>query len=210
MKLTYSFLFFLLIISIFFYFKIDWKIKHRLKRQWHFSRFEPKKNDILFCGDSNIELLDFNLIKSDNTFNYGIAGEKINGLSKRLKKIMLHDPKQLFVLIGINDVLANRSNEVIKKDYVHLFNSLKKYSKHSNITIISLYPLGRNKYIKSNLNILNNYLREQCLKFNFNFLDVYNHLEDRTGFLNKNFSEDGIHLNYNGQMCIAESINTRL
>lgn len=187
--------------------KLDRTIKHRLIRQVHFLISKPSKNDILFCGDSHVELFNYNLLKCSNYYNYGISGEKISGLIKRINHILYSDSNQLFVTIGTNDILANHSQISIQNDLDKLFFQISKSSSKKNIYFFSIYPFGKNRNDLKKVIVTNNYIKLQCSKFNYNYLNVYDFLKNENGFLDRRFSDDGLHLNIIGQNLISRILD---
>ncbi|MDO7138865.1 GDSL-type esterase/lipase family protein [Algibacter lectus] len=197
----------ILIILCSAYYFTDWKIKHRAKRQISFLKHNPKKNDIILCGDSHIEFFDLNLLKNKNAYNFGISGEKTRGLISRIDNIMHMESRNIICLTGINDFLAGKSNKTILDNFENLISKIIKNQTNHSITFLSIYPIATDKIKKSDIVEINNYIKHQCLKNDFNFIDVHEHLTDINGVLNKKYTSDGIHLNKKGQTKVADIIN---
>ncbi|WP_282148870.1 GDSL-type esterase/lipase family protein [Algibacter lectus] len=209
MKFSLAIISILIVLCSAYYFT-DWKIKHRAKRQIFFLKLRPLKDDIILCGDSHIEYFDLNLLNNKNTYNFGISGEKTEGLISRIDNIMQMESRTLIFLTGINDLLAGKRNKTIINNFENLINKIKKRNKNHSISFISIYPVAQGKVKKNHIAEINNYLEQQCFINNFNFIDVHSNLIDINGILNKNYTNDGIHLNKKGQQKIASIINKKL
>ena len=97
---------------------------------------------IVLVGDSQVEF--FKASYSDFEFvNLGIAGERINGLCSRLSSILLEKPKEVVFLIGINDVLANKSIKQIIDSFTKLLKVLNNYP--VSYKVIEIIQVGHNR-----------------------------------------------------------------
>ena len=87
-----------------------------------------------------------------------------------------------------------------------LFFEISKSSSKKKIYFFSIYPLGNNKNYLKRVIVINDYIKLQCSKFNYNYLNVYDFLINENGFLDRIFSDDGLHLNIIGQNLISRII----
>ncbi len=73
------------------------------------------QKELLFIGDSLIEFYDWQArFPGHQVFNLGIAGETVDGLYARLKRVCdeISDPDFIFIMTGINDLAMEGENIV--------------------------------------------------------------------------------------------------
>jgi hypothetical protein len=157
----------------------------------------------LFIGDSITEGFDLNYFFGDSTMvNMGIL--------KRLEPVARIQPKRIFLLIGINDVLKRLSPAGISSRQQEIILALKKICPQSNIYVQSLLPINSdydvlegNKRIKTEdvlaeIQAINTTLEATCQSTGVNFIHLYPAFTDRRGQLLSDLTYDGLHLNNNG------------
>lgn len=100
------------------------------------------KADIVFFGDSLTYYGDFASVFPDKVVcNLGLRGDTIQGLIDRVEQVRLLEPKQVFLMAGINDV-ANCSAESFGKQYEELILKLKRQLPEASIVIQSMLPVN--------------------------------------------------------------------
>ena len=145
-------------------------------------------------GDSITERGLWNqLIGKSNIFNEGIAGNTTQDVLNRINFIDL-DSKQVFLMIGINDILSGYGLDYIYLNYKEIIQILQ--DKNCKIILQSTLYVGKelpselNKIVKE-LNIkLERYAKEN----NIIYLDI-NAILAPESYLENRFSLDGVHLN---------------
>ena len=173
---------------------------------WHerVSKFEKGKNEIqdgcaIFLGNSIIEGFDLEeFFPEMNAINRGISSDHIDGVIDRLN-ICLGDAKnaKLFVLVGINDIGAGRTEESIKYLYNELVNLIvKNYTYDVYLhSILPTSPKWKNcppELIK-NINI---YIEKLAEEHDLNFVNIYPlFLKDNSEYVNDELMKDGLHPN---------------
>lgn len=173
-----------------------------------------EKNDemIYFLGDSHISRWDLNYYFPDTKHqNLGKGGLTISQLEDVI--INLPNIKKCIVEIGTNDCLKYlKSNDPIdsafskiKQKYIDLFLILRE--KSEKCYILSLIPINKPEfatYINELQIRLNSFLDLEIRKHdNFVFINVYDKLKNSDGFINPNYTLDGIHLNKDGYDLIS-------
>jgi lysophospholipase L1-like esterase len=158
---------------------------------------------IVFVGDSQVEFLKASY--SDFVFvNLGISGERIEGLCLRLPTILLEKPKEIILLIGLNDILANKSICQIAHSFIKLFKILNE--NQVTYRIVEILPVGlslndHNKRIKT----INAVLYSLTNSVNIISLTESEFFSEEM-FLDSKFSNDGIHLNKTGYNLLVNYI----
>jgi len=70
----------------------------------------------------------------------GIGGDFTSGIIKRLYILDRLQPRKVFVMIGINDILMNVPQERIETQYSQIILHLRKYCEGSSIYVQSCLP----------------------------------------------------------------------
>ena len=155
------------------------------------------KADIVFFGDSLTYYGDFaSLFPNKVVFNLGLRGDTIQGMIDRVEQVKLLEPKQVFLMAGINDV-ANCSVEEFGKQYETLVLKLKELLPDASIVIQSMLPVNNRDFSIS----CNNELIEICNKaiekiaefFDLKYIDLYE-LYFQEGVLSNLDTMDGLHI----------------
>lgn len=164
---------------------------------------------ILLLGDSIIAHMPNNLIgtENDEVINAGVENVDIESCHKYVwPKVSDKDINSVVLLIGLNNILktdCETLNDIIKKmiDFINELNTL-----YDLIIVQSVYPT-RNKEINQKIQIFNDIIYEYCYQLEIEYLDIYELLTDKDGFLKETYTNDGIHLNEFGYNLIANQIN---
>lgn len=185
---------------------------HRFERLSKFKKDEKTLAAVLLVGDSQIELFDSSKIKTESpVINHGISSETTQGLKKRIGVEIMSNPKSIFIQIGINDLSNQLEISEIIDNYKEILRAVKSNKIIENCFVISLYPIGESRNLdKQYIDIFNKKLKLNCKQMGCNYIDVFQHLINQKGYLNDQFSNDGLHLNDKGQNILAESINNVL
>lgn len=171
----------------------------------------PPKLSVL-AGDSISLWFPSDLLPPDQTWlNQGISGETTEGLQRRIDAFDSLQPQNIFVMIGINDLLHGASPESVLREHEHLIQSLKNHHPHSDIILQSILPHGgeastwegRDRLLRlSNITIanLNVQLKELAEREDIYYLDLWPIFISDKGTLRSHLTTDGLHLNANGYM----------
>ncbi len=160
---------------------------------------ELEKGDIVFLGNSITAYCEWaELLGNPRIKNRGIPGDATDGVLSRLDPILAAEPAQIFLMIGVNDLLFHPRERVVD-NYQKIIERILHGSPETALFIQSILPVNnqlRSSGI-SNADILwiNTALQELATKFQVNYLDIHQLLLDEQGRLNAKYSSDGIHLN---------------
>jgi len=176
--------------------------EHWQKREKEIESAPQGKYKTIFFGNSLTEMWDVNYYFNDSTIlNCGITGDFSEGLLKRCGTIITLKPENLFIEIGINDMIEKISLDEICSNYEQLITRIKKESPHTNIYIQSNLPLIINRPSlltnDTDVNTLvlkqNENLKLLAKKYNCLYVDIYSEMikeKDRASL----FIWDGLHL----------------
>lgn len=172
-----------------------------------------RRGAIVFLGDSLTQRCPWNEItRRDDVLNRGIGGETIANVRGRLSEIVRHQPRQIFLMIGINDLLNGRADADVMNDLRTLFNEIRRRLPRTQIVLQSVLPINsqgtaavtpdeaqrQQKQINASIIALNNVLKKWDDGRQIRFVDLHSGLLDRNGELSASYTFDGLHLNGRG------------
>ncbi len=166
----------------------------------------------VLAGDSLTLWFPVQLLPEERSWlNQGISGETSSGLLRRLYVLDGTRPETIFVMIGINDLVRGYDDETILENQRQIIRELRRAHPTSQIVVQSILPHSGNKATWENsdrlLDIPNSRIRQLNLRLkaiaDFEgafFLDLHPLFATPTGFLQPEFSTDGLHLNERGYL----------
>jgi lysophospholipase L1-like esterase len=161
---------------------------------------------IIFLGDSQVQGCEWRELCGDSLplLNRGIAGDHVDGVAGRLGEVLRHRPSQIFLQVGVNDLLFVKEPEEIAAGYRQLLERIRRESPESRVVLHGVLPVN-NEVRRIGLNnasvrALNVRLREMCREMDLPFVDLHPLLADAGGNLDARYTDDGIHLNGQGYL----------
>jgi lysophospholipase L1-like esterase len=159
-------------------------------------------NKVVFLGNSLTEGFDLKKFFPDfQPINRGINGDHIDGLLERFDySILTLKPSKLFVMIGINDIGAGDPDSLIQSNYQKLLRTILKSLPNTRIYIQSILPTTAqwSNCPKEKIKRTNKFIRDFSTRFGFTWIDLYSNFATKDGFLKKDYTSDGLHLNSKG------------
>ncbi len=159
-------------------------------------------SNIVFLGNSLTEYGEWReFFNNPNIRNRGIGGEFTDGILRRLDPIINGKPKQVFLMIGINDLILHRPPHILK-NYRAIVEQIKTGSPNTQLIIQSILPI--NNTVKNtglaneDVRTLNEGIKKIAADSNFKYIDLHLKFKDTNGKLNAKYTLDGIHLNRAG------------
>ena len=96
--------------------------------------------DVMMAGDSLIAAGRWDEIPPGiSVHNRGIGGDTISGLLLRSDAIMAKSPRQIIVMIGINDLMAGSDTKDIARQYDAV---VAKFAPESRLTLLGVLKCG--------------------------------------------------------------------
>jgi len=181
------------------------------------SLFEIMPNDtseIIFLGNSITDLCDWHeLFGNKNIKNRGIRRDVINGVINRLDEIVSSNPKKIFLMIGINDLLVRKNTgKQILTNYERLITLMKEKAPKTKLYIQSILPI-HNPYDSSNSSLNNNDiiainagLINLTKNYDLTYVNLFDLMKTEMNELDTVYSFDGIHLNGKGYLVWKKAI----
>lgn len=162
-------------------------------------RYETLKTraDIAMVGDSITASGRWDeLFPGASIINRGVNGDVVGGVEKRAATILRAAPKTVFLMIGINDIVAGNTNAQIVERYRAALDNLG--GDGATIYVQSVIPcrdfrLGPcNAKVRAQAFALNPQLEQLALEGGAQFIDLAAEMADEDGFLPQ-YSIDGVH-----------------
>lgn len=183
-----------------------------------------KDSNILFIGDSMIEYLNHNLLLPNfKIANRGIAGATTKLIDENFEDIFGDiDPQKIFVSVGSNNlVLLENSAEEAANLIIALLTKINFKFPFATIYYLSTTPVVnetskvyKKLYVAGRKNkdnqLINQIVSEFCNNDNLVFINQYDVLLNKEGYLDETLTPDGIHLNKSGYNIYVENLKSYL
>ena len=166
---------------------------------------------IVFIGDSITDLYPLDSYYADldrACYNRGIGGDTTQGVIDRLKvSIFDVNPSTIVLMIGTNDIDGGIPNDKIIENYKIILSEINRNQPMVELYFMSVIPQNKDLESYTQLDVdknnktiltINEEIRKLCDEFGCTYVDLHSSLLDDNGYLRKEFSDDGIHLNANG------------
>lgn len=190
--------------------KITVEIKKQKKEQ---EKKDYKRENIVFLGDSITEWYPFGSLYERNIpiVNSGKAGYRTFELLPELKELVYqYNPTKVFILIGTNDINTHSGKKQLINNIEKMIKRIKKHRKQCKIYVQSIYPVNKEDNQKENeienkdIKDVNKKIRKICKKHNVTYINVYKYLIDEGGYLDLQYTKDGLHLNDLGYLKVTK------
>lgn len=165
--------------------------------------------EIVFIGDSITDLyhLDDYYDLDYKVYNRGIGGDTSSGLLRRLDVSLYQlKPKAVVLMIGINDINGKISQGLVER-YEKIVKEIKANLPDTYLYCMSILPMNDKveeystvDYKKSNEVVIetNEEIKRIANEYDLvTYVDLFSLVNTSEG-LNKDYSDDGLHLNHNG------------
>lgn len=167
------------------------------QRKSLFKYLPQQSDDILFIGHSLIDGCEWaELLENPRVKNRGINGEIIRGVLIRIEEILITPPAKIFLMIGTNDIDHGFTAKEILNNYTKIISFLNKRCPDTKIYLMGMLPVF--KHLRHQVNTIpedfNSGLQELANQYSCTYVDLYHPLQDNTGHLVENYSNDGWHL----------------
>ena len=172
------------------------------QRASHFEGLPTSKNDIIFLGNSITDGAEWaELFQNPFVKNRGISGDRTDGVYDRLEAITQGNPKKIFLLIGINDVAYGRDNETIVRQTQKIIRKIKADSPRTKIFLQSILPVNPcygkfHGHTSQWMRIpqINKWLQQIAQEEQVTYIDLFSHFVDKDGQMQRQYTNDGLHL----------------
>ena len=177
----------------------------------------------VFIGDSLTDgctLDGFYPELSTAVYNRGIGGDSTAGVLKRLE-LSLFDikPSRIILMIGINDINGLVPESTILENYGKILSEIKTALPGTEVYCVSVMPVNKDLESYTGINAertnfkvleINPQIEALAASYGYRFINLHADFCDADGFLKKEFSPDGIHLNHDGYTAYSTIIKATL
>lgn len=176
---------------------------------WHkksqFENLPKSESDIIMLGDSITDEGEWTELLGLNVKNRGISGDTTERILHRLDTILESKPKQVFLMIGINDLMNNgKSVTVTLEKYKKILREFQEKTPKTKVFVQSVLPVNNKVYLywQDNNNVvkINSGLKNLAKEFNYEYIDIFVLLLDSENNLDTKYTVDGLHLNGHGYL----------
>lgn len=178
-----------------------------------FNSLPPQQEAIVFVGDSLTEMGSWSEFFPESIINNrGIGGDTTTGLLNRLETITRNNPSQIFLMIGINDIcLEKKSSKQIIANYRKILDYLSSY-RELKVYVQSILPVNklgvrRFKQVNHQITEINQELEKLAKEFEYEYINLYSYFSDANAELDRQYTQDGIHLTGKGYLLWIEVID---
>ncbi|HBL12205.1 MAG TPA: G-D-S-L family lipolytic protein [Cyanobacteria bacterium UBA11162] len=183
----------------------NFSVYYEMKKR-QFEVLPNSDREIIFLGDSLTDQAEWaELLNNPHIKNRGISGDTTEGVLARLDEIVESKPKQIFLMIGTNDIWnAGKTVGQVTQNYKLIIETIKQRSPSTQVFVQSLLPVNNQDYrIKVNNNDLvriNRQIEEFAKQFSYQYIDLYNSFINKQNQLDPKYTFDGVHLNEQGYL----------
>lgn len=180
-----------------------------------FEELPITSKDIVFLGNSITNGAEWSeLFQNKNVKNRGISGDICMGVYDRLDAILKGKPAKIFLLIGINDVNRGTPADTIVSRIGMITRKIKADSPKTKLYLQSVLPVTDHyKMFQGHTSRwqvipeINKGLIRLAAEEGATYIDLYSHfVDEKTGKMNINYTNDGLHLLGKGYMKWVEIV----
>lgn len=180
-----------------------------------FEELPITSKDIVFLGNSITNGAEWSeLFQNKNVKNRGISGDICMGVYDRLDAILKGKPAKIFLLIGINDVSRGTPADTIVNRIRLIARKIKTDSPKTKLYLQSVLPVTDHyKMFQGHTSRwqvvpeINKGLIHLAAEEGVTYIDLYSHfLDEKTGKMNIEYTNDGVHLLGKGYMKWVEIV----
>lgn len=192
---------------------------HKVKVVTKIKEVEKVPANYLFLGDSITDFYDLDKYYNELPIvNSGISGNTTDDILNDMKKrAYQYNPSKVFLLIGTNDLIHNKSNEEIVEKVEKIIEEIKENRSKAEIYLQSIYPVNYKLspyMVKSRKNDdikeINEKLEDYCEDNDITYIDMYDLLKDEDDNFNSKYTKDGLHPNDDGYEVITKELKKYL
>ena len=183
-----------------------------------FENLPVTSEDIIFIGNSITDGGEWpELFNNPHVKNRGISGDTTQGVFDRLDAIVNGQPAKIFLMIGINNVPQNEPADTIAAGIRLIVQKIKQVSPETQIYVQSLLPVTTyyNKFYEhtchwKEIPEINQKIKTVTEKEQVQYIDLFSHFVDAEGQMQKQYTNDGLHLLGKGYLLWKEIITPYL
>lgn len=173
--------------------EIDWLAANYRRLIAQFAAYAPAQDEVVFFGDSITEGGDWAaLFPGVETRNFGIGGDRGEGLLSRYGQVVATRPSRILILIGTNDLSNGDTPENIAFEVDQLLGRLKAELPDTALVVQSVLP--RQPEFAPRIRDLNARLRAVAEDRGAAYVDIFSAFVVEGDRLDPAVTEDDLHL----------------
>ncbi|MCJ1908393.1 GDSL-type esterase/lipase family protein [Planococcus ruber] len=162
-----------------------------------FESLDTEAPDKVFLGDSITDHGEFpEYFPDENVVNRGIAEDTSKGVLNRIDEIVDRHPKEVYIMIGINDIGAGSSPTAYEKNMRRIIEAFDL--SETQLVLQSILPINNqdfnNELSNEKVDDFNQILVSLSKEYGVGYVDLQPEFEGKNGQLEKDLTIDGIHL----------------
>ncbi len=175
-----------------------------------------KPTDTVFLGDSLTESFDLQKhFGRDDLRNRGMSGNMTEHVLFRLEEITNAKPKNVFLMIGINDLYQDMDFEKVISNIETIILEIRTKTPETKLLVQSILPVNEDRllidnHINKKIYQVNNRIRNICSDTKISFIDIHPDFLNETGQMDVQYTYDGVHLTKAGYILWAELLQKYL
>lgn len=209
--------------------KADDYVKTTKEQNYTYLSKQALKGQTVLIGDSITEyynsgdlFVPYTKRTGTLVYNRGISGE-VSGrtLGRFYDNALITQPKNLVLLIGINDLGQKAEPETIVKNVRGMLDMAAEKSPDTHVILQAVYPVNEHMpqlaarmmvggRKNSDVLLLNRQLKALAQEKKITFLDLTDVLSDENGDFRREYCYDGLHPNAKGYAVITERLEPLL
>lgn len=168
----------------------------------HLKTLTQQKGQIVMLGNSITAECEWaELLDNPHILNRGVIADGTEDILNRLDNIIELEPRKIFLLIGVNDLLFLPPN-IIMQNYESIVARIRNESPQTILYLESILPihndLRRNGMKNEDIVAINQMIKSLADKYQLVYIDAHSRFTDTEGALRADLTFDGIHLNGEG------------
>lgn len=176
-----------------------------LGRKGAYAGLPDDEDAVIFAGDSITDFCEWHELLERPVLNRGISGDTVEGLRLRIDEVLRHHPRQLFIMVGFNDLIQGRTSDEVLAEYRLLIDRIRTASPRTQILLQSVLPVSSARWIEfagydfrpdlvPNTLRVNKALAAMTDGERILYVDLYSEMAVETDQLDRRYTSDGIHL----------------
>lgn len=166
------------------------------------NNLQSGNTEIIFLGNSINDGAEWSEIFNDIRIkNRGISGDITAGIIHRLDEVARRKPAKVFLMIGINDLGRGLTPDSVVKNILLINDYLQQESPGTRVFIESILPVnpGFGKFAgqtskSKEIVKANTLLKNVAEAHRYRYIDLHANFMDGQGYLDKKYTNDGLHL----------------
>jgi len=184
---------------------------YRRERLSVLAALPPHEGATVFLGDSLTQRGEWaELLGDPSVQNRGVAGDTTVGVLARAADAAAHGPSRVFLMAGVNDLLAGEPPSAVADRYAKIVDALRAAAPSARLYCQSVLPvregLAAPAVTSAGVRALNDAIARIAAGGSCTYVDLFSVLADSSGSLDERFTMDGVHLTGEGYAAWARAI----